>query len=266
MLLVLFSIAILLLSSLKRQTACVGTAIASIVGLSGSILSSGSQEFFFKAAVPDLVISIGIDPLSSFFLIIIFSISFLTAIYGFGYIKEQKKLLNTLPFFPLLVASMAAVTISRDGFSFIIFWEIMSLTSYFLVVSEHENREVQNAGWIYLIATHLATAFLMAFFVLLAKESGFLLFKDFAVGASTITPSLAGLLFIFAIIGFGTKAGLFPVHLWLPHAHPAAPSYISALMSGVMIKTGIYGIMRALMFLGRPFAWWGIVLILIGVL
>ncbi|MBI2975074.1 MAG: hypothetical protein HYY43_05745, partial [Deltaproteobacteria bacterium] len=135
-----------------------------------------------------------------------------------------------------------------------------------LVVSEHENREVQNAGWIYLIATHLATAFLMAFFVLLAKQSGSLLFKDFAAGANTISSGLAGLLFIFAIIGFGTKAGLFPVHLWLPHAHPAAPSYISALMSGVMIKTGIYGIMRALMFLGRPFAWWGIVLVLIGVL
>jgi formate hydrogenlyase subunit 3/multisubunit Na+/H+ antiporter MnhD subunit len=274
MLLVLFSIAILLLSSLfsllfageKRLTACVGTAIASVIGVSGSILASGSQDLFFKTAIPDLIISVGIDPLSRFFLIVIFGLSFFTAIYGFGYIKEQKKFLNTLPFFPLLVASMVAVTISRDGLSFIVFWEIMSLSSYFLVVSEHENRDVQNAGWIYLIATHLATAFLMAFFVLLAKESGSLLFKDFAFGAQSIAPSLAGILFVFALIGFGTKAGLFPVHLWLPHAHPAAPSYISALMSGVMIKTGIYGIMRALMFLGRPFAWWGIVLILIGVL
>lgn len=270
MLPVTFSIAILLLSSLfsalfhdeKRRTitACAGVFVGSVVGLA----VYPHADIFFKTAIPNLTLSAGIDDLTRFFLIVIFGLSSITAVYGYAYIKEQKRYLGTVPFFPLLVASMAAVTVSRDGLSFLVSWEIMSLSSYFLVISEHENKDVQNAGWIYLIATHLATAFLMAFFILLARENGSLLFKDFISGGKS-TPFFSGMLFIFALIGFGTKAGIFPLHLWLPHAHPKAPSYISALMSGVMIKTGIYGCMRAVTFLGRTDAWWGILLIVVGI-
>lgn len=273
---VLLSILFLILSSLasalikgglkKAAAACFGVSLSSIAGLLSFILFPQylQDNITFSTNLSLVTFSVGIDPLTKFFLLVIFGISFVVGIYGFGYIKEQKKLVDAVPFFPLLVAAMAGVVIARDGFSFIIIWEIMSLSSFFLVTSEHEKSDVQRAGWIYLIATHLATAFLMAFFVILANVNNSFLFSDFAVSPIN-DPLLAGLLFIFALVGFGTKAGIFPLHIWLPHAHPAAPSYISAIMSGVMIKTGIYGILRTITFLGTPPVWWGELLIVLGV-
>jgi len=135
--------------------------------------------------------------------------------------------------------------------------------SFFLVTFEHERRSVREAGWIYFVATHLGTAFLLAFFLLLGRETGSM---DFDVWAAQgiHTQGLANTLFLLAVIGFGTKAGFMPLHVWLPEAHPAAPSHVSALMSGVMIKTGIYGLMRVFMFLGTPPLWWGWGLVAIG--
>lgn len=259
-------VATLIKDQVKRAlVACFGTSAGSLVGLCSLLpIENLPDSFTFLTNIPLVSFSFGLDALSQFFIVVIFSVSFLVGIYGYGYIKDQKKYAGTSPFFPLLVASMAAVVVSKDGFSFIICWEIMSLVSFFLVTSEHENKEVQAAGWIYLIATHLATAFLMAFFVILAKNSGSFLFSDY-VAPHSYTPFLAGLLFVFAVVGFGTKAGIFPFHIWLPRAHPAAPSYISAIMSGVMIKTGIYGILRALTFLGAPPLWWGSLLVVVGV-
>ncbi len=276
MVFVLFSIVILAISSLvstlfddeskKAVIACIGTSLGSLVGLFSILpVKYLSDGITIPTNISLISFSFGLDALSQFFLIVIFLISLLVGLYGLGYIKEQRKFIRTSPFFPLLTASMSAVVISRDGFSFLICWEIMSLVSFFLVTSEHENKDVQKAGWIYLIATHLATSFLMVFFVIMAKTSGSLLFSDF-VSNHSYSPFLAGLLFIFALVGFGTKAGIFPLHIWLPHAHPAAPSYISAIMSGVMIKTGIYGILRTLTFLGSPPLWWGTLLVIIGVL
>ena len=268
-----FFMAAVLVSLLKNQAAkrwvgCGGVLVGSVLGLIPSIqvLANGmplAQNL--GAPIPSLNISLGVDPLSAFFLIAIFVLSGVIALYSLGYLKGQAALLSSLPFFPLLVAAMAAVVIARDGFFFLICWEIMSLTSFFLVTSEHEIREVRHAGWIYLIATHLATALLMAFFVLLFKQVGSFSFYDFA-NFGALSPRLAGILFVLAVVGFGTKAGIFPFHVWLPHAHPAAPSYISALMSAVMIKTGIYGILRALTFLGAPPLWWGEVLLGLGIL
>ena len=246
---------------------CFGVVIGSLLGLipAAEVLAGRvSLEGMWFSNIPGLVLALGVDPLSAFFLVILFVLSTLVAVYSLGYLKKQPRLAAYYPFFPILVGSMAAVVVARDGFLFLICWEVMSLSSFFLVSVEHDSKEVRLASWIYLIATHLATAFLMVFFVLLFKNAGTFLFVDYR--HLSLSPSLAGLLFVFALIGFGTKAGLFPFHIWLPHAHPAAASPISALMSGVMIKMGVYGILRTLIFLGAPQLWWGELLMLLGIL
>ncbi len=135
----------------------------------------------------------------------------------------------------------------------------MSLASFFLVMHDDEKESVRRAGWVYLVAMHLGTTFLLALFLLLGKNAGSLDFDQFSTVAA---PS--GVFFILAVIGFGTKAGFVPMHVWLPEAHPAAPSHVSAVMSGVMIKTGIYGLLRVLTLLGEPPEWWGWTLVGIG--
>jgi len=270
------SLCLLILSALlsflsrkgTRHWGCGGVFAGSAIGLVFSVqalVQNLTLTKSFGILLPSLSLTFGIDALSAFFLVAIFGLSLLTSLYAWGYLENQDLLLPSLPFFPLLVASMAAVVTAQDGFLFLICWEMMSLTSFFLVVTEHKLREVRHAGWIYLVATHLATTFLIVFFVLLYKKTGSFLFDDWALLIS-IPPFLSGLLFFLALVGFGTKAGIFPFHVWLPHAHPAAPSYISALMSGVMIKTGIYGLLRALTFLGLPPLWWGGCLVGIGIL
>ncbi len=134
----------------------------------------------------------------------------------------------------------------------------MSLASFFLVMFDHEKDEVMRAGWTYLAATHLGTAFLLVMFLVLGAGGSL----DFSALTASGLP--AALVFAAALIGFGTKAGFVPLHVWLPEAHPAAPSHVSALMSGVMIKTGIYGLLRVMTFLGAPAAWWGWSLVVIG--
>ncbi len=140
----------------------------------------------------------------------------------------------------------------------------MSLASYFLVTFDDEHESVRQAGWIYLVATHIGTAFLLAFFIVLYKYSGSLDFDSSSM-LKTAAPATASVLFLLALVGFGTKAGIMPLHVWLPEAHPAAPSHVSAVMSGVMIKMGIYGIIRTLFILPQGALWWGYLLIGIGV-
>ncbi|MEN6452190.1 MAG: proton-conducting transporter membrane subunit [Thermoguttaceae bacterium] len=163
-------------------------------------------------------------------------------------------------FFNLLTASMFMVVAARNGVLFLISWELMSLASFFLVTQEDEKESVRRAGWIYLVAMHLGTAFLLALFVLLGKNAGSLDFDRLSTAAA---PS--GVLFLLALVGFGVKAGFIPMHVWLPEAHPAAPSHVSAVMSGVMIKTGIYGLLRVLTLIGPPDWWWGWTLVAVGV-
>ncbi len=207
--------------------------------------------------------SVGLDGLSAFFLVPILGLGALAAIYGAGYLKpyrEHKSLGTSWFLFNVLVASMVMVVAARSVLLFLAAWELMSLSSFFLVAFENEKKDVREASWVYLIATHLGTAFLLAMFLLLGQSSNGLDFSRLG----GLSEELAGLCFVFAIVGFGTKAGIMPFHVWLPEAHPAAPSHVSALMSGIMIKTGIYGILRVLTFLGPPPAWWGWALIGIG--
>jgi formate hydrogenlyase subunit 3/multisubunit Na+/H+ antiporter MnhD subunit len=207
--------------------------------------------------------SIAMDGLSAFFLLPILALGALCAIYGSGYMRsygEHRSLGASWFLYNVLVSSMILVVLARNSLLFLVAWELMSVSSFFLVAFENEKGEVRKAAWTYLIATHIGTAFLLAMFLLLGREANSLDFSQFG----SLSPHLAGMCFIFAVIGFGTKAGIIPFHVWLPEAHPAAPTHVSALMSGVMIKTGIYGILRMITFLGPVPSWWGWALIGIG--
>ena len=211
---------------------------------------------------------VGLDELSAFFLLPVLLLSALAAVYGgnylFGY-RHQKRLGSPWFFFNVFVAGMELVVIARTAFLFLFAWEVMSLAAYCLVTFEHEKAEVRRAGWIYLIATHLGVAFLLFAFMLLARQAGSLEFAAFR-WMPALSAGGASVLFVLAAIGFGAKAGFVPFHVWLPEAHPAAPSHVSALMSGVMIKMGFYGMFRVLTFLGRPAAWWGPTIAAFGLL
>jgi formate hydrogenlyase subunit 3/multisubunit Na+/H+ antiporter MnhD subunit len=210
---------------------------------------------------------VGIDPLSSFFLVIVFGIGMLSAIYGAGYLsayRGKRATGHTWFFFNLLLAGMALVVMARHAVLFLVAWEVMSLASFALVTFDDQDHATRRAGWTYLVATHIGTAFLLALFPMMARVSGSLSFDAFA--AANPPRDAAGVLLLLAVVGFGTKAGLMPLHVWLPEAHPAAPSHVSALMSGVMIKMGLYGLLRTLSFLGDPVPWWGWLFIGLGML
>lgn len=261
--------ALLTQQSFRWSTICAvsGTVVAAIVGIIPAtrvLLGAPAEAISVAWSVPYGSFSIAVDALSAFFLLPIFALSAVAAVYGTEYMRAYQTSRSVGPpwfFFNLLVASMVIVVIARNGILFLVAWEVMALASFFLVTFEDEKDSVRDAGWIYLVATHLGTAFLLALFILMGGGADSLDFDLFSVA-----PSRAGLLFVLALVGFGTKAGLMPVHVWLPEAHPAAPSHVSAVMSGVMIKTGIYGLVRTLTFLGAPPVWWGWLLCGVGLL
>ena len=273
---ILIAVAVLVISGLVAMLTSRRPRLSSVVGVGGAgtgciigffqslyVLIVGSPvDWTYAWSVPFGSLSIEMDSLSALFLLPILGLSALAAMYGQEYLaawRGRKSLGASWMFFNALVASMILVVIARNAVLFLVAWELMSLASFFLVTFEHEKEDVQRAGWTYLVATHIGTAFLLALFALLGRQSGSLDFSTFGS-----TPAAAGVLFLLAVFGFGTKAGFMPLHIWLPEAHPAAPSHVSALMSGVMIKTGIYGLVRMLTFLGPPAPWWGIVLIGMG--
>jgi formate hydrogenlyase subunit 3/multisubunit Na+/H+ antiporter MnhD subunit len=255
-----------LATALGAGGAVAGCALGLVPAL-GAVLGGAAETIRIPWAMPGATLHFELDALSGFFLIPTLLLSGLSAIYGGGYLqafRQRKHLGAAWLCFNLLVVSMAAVMVARDGLLFLVAWETMALSSFFLVTFENEKAEVREAGWTYMVATHLGTAFLLVMFVLLAVRSGSFDFDDFGAAAAGLTPALAGLLFVLALVGFGTKAGFMPLHVWLPEAHPAAPSHVSAVMSGVMIKTGIYGLVRLLTLLGPPPAWWGWTLVAVG--
>ncbi len=244
----------------------VAGCITGLVPAFSIVLGGGSESLRLPWNIPFGTFFIEIDSLSAFFLVPTFILSAVAAIYGGGYLKSyagRKSLGASWFFFNVLIASMAIVLTSRNGMLFLMAWEVMTLASFFLVTFENEKRSVREAGWIYLISTHMGTAFLLVLFILMGHSSGSMDFDSFSAKGALVHAS-ASVLFLLSIIGFGTKAGFMPFHVWLPEAHPAAPSHVSAVMSGAMIKTGIYGILRILTFLGMPPSWWGWLLIGVG--
>lgn len=195
------------------------------------------------------------DDLSRFFVIVISFVTAIVSIYAIGYMKpylnKGKKVASHCLFFPILTAAMLSVVCVRNIFAFLVIWEIMSLASFFLVIFEDDKKEVLSAGIKYLIYMHISVLFIIAAFAIMAINAGGYDFFD--IHRMFIeNPHLKDVVFLLAFVGFGTKAGFVPMHNWLPDAHPAAPSHVSAVMSAVMIKTGIYGILRILQLIDRP--------------
>ena len=190
----------------------------------------------------------------------IYALGYVTEFYGRASIAVLGSLFNGF------LLSMTLVVIADNGFFFLIVWELMSLLSYFLVVTEQGKAEVRYAGLFYLIMTHVGTAFIILAFLIFFQGGGSFSFEAFRHPEQPLSEWMRTLVFLMALIGFGTKAGIVPLHVWLPYAHPAAPSHISALMSGVMIKTAIYALVRVYFdFLGGQFPWWwGFVVLVIG--
>ena len=226
-------IAVLLLS---------GGSLLGLVDSTGKLLNSAEFSAAFKYL--DLFsLSFYVDGLSAFFLTAIFAVSLMAAIYSFNYMESDEdgiKIGVNYFFFSILITSMALVVTAANILTFMISWEIMSLSSFFLVIYGHESAENRKAGYLYFVFTHVGAMFILAAFGLIYGHTGSF---DFALMAD-VPETIKILIFVLCFIGFGSKAGVFPFHVWLPHAHPAAPSHISAVMSGVMIKTGIYGILR----------------------
>ncbi len=191
--------------------------------------------------------SVAIDAVSAVFLFPILLIPALGSVYGLNYWRQSDHPANGRGlglFYGMLAGAMIFVVLARDSVLLLIAWEIMAVSAFFLAATDHEDAEVRRAGWIYLVATHTGTICLMALFVLLRRINGTFDLTTLPAG----TPSaLVTTLFVLTLIGFGFKAGIMPLHVWLPGAHANAPSHVSAVMSGVMLKMGVYGIVRLLM-------------------
>lgn len=205
------------------------------------------------------------DPLTLFFLVVIALVCVPSAIYSFGYLRGEYSRARTIlsaVILSLFVLSMCMVVTAGNLFSFLVFWELMSLSSYFLVVFDYQHEKSVRAGTIYLIMTHIGTAALMAAFFILYAQCGSFDFSMVKQAAALMPVQMRNAVFLLLLFGFATKAGVVPLHIWLPYAHPQAPSHISSIMSGVMIKTAIYGIIRFLvMLLGGGPGWWGVVIL-----
>lgn len=240
-----------------------GLALVSVV----AVLAGRSVEpVAWNWHVPYGSLSLGLDPLSAWFALVIALVPLAAALYGAEYLwayRGQKWLGPPWFFYNLLVASMLVVVLAQNGVLFLVAWELMALAGFFLVSLDDSRVEVRRAGRVFLIASHLGTAFLLAFFVLLARHAGSFDFARLAA-AGPLPASTADWLLALALVGFGTKAGFVPLHVWLPEAHPAAPSHVSAVMSGAMIKTGIYGLLRSIGWLSEASPWWAWVLIGVG--
>jgi hydrogenase-4 component B len=206
-----------------------------------------------------------VDAVSAVFLLPIFGVSLLGAIYGQGYWKQVEHPDNGRKlrlFYGLFTGGMALVVVARNAVLFLVAWEVMALAAFFLVATEDEEQPVREAGWLYLAATHVGTLALFAAFALLWSATGSFTLE--APPPGVLAPGLATAVFLLALVGFGVKAGIMPLHVWLPSSHAAAPSHVSALMSGVIIKMGIYGLVRICSLLPDPPVWWGGLLLALG--
>lgn len=232
------------------------------------LVSPMNYTYSLETGLPFTLLSFTIDSLSAFFIVLIGLISLAVSIYSIGYVKEYKgkKSISYLAgMYSLFFLLMIGVVSADNVFTFLFMWESMSLVSYFLVIYQHEKQEVRNAGFIYIVMTHIGAIFIFVAFFILAYMADGISFTQLKENGIMLSDGIKSIVFILAVIGFGSKSGIVPFHIWLPKAHPAAPGPISAIMSAVMIKTGIYGLLRILFdFTGQPLAWWGVLLLVIG--
>ncbi|MGE5192494.1 MAG: proton-conducting transporter membrane subunit, partial [Deltaproteobacteria bacterium] len=265
---------------LCSRVGAAGVVVAASLGAGPvvGVLASGRPLTFdpIPWAVPNGAFVVGLDLLSAWFLLLVLVVPTLAAAFGVEFLKAyapRKSLGGVWFFYNVVIAGMILVIIARDGLLFLMAWEVMALASYFLIVFEHERQEVREAGWTYLVASHLGTAFLLALFILLGQNSGSLAIIEPGITArlAAAPAGTLSLMFVLALIGFGTKAGFMPFHVWLPEAYPAAVGHTPAMLSGVMSKMGVYGLLRILSLFTslpefQPPTWWGVLLLVIGMI
>jgi formate hydrogenlyase subunit 3/multisubunit Na+/H+ antiporter MnhD subunit len=241
---------------------------ATVVGLimGGHALIAGAlspASVTLPLGLPWIGAHFRIDRLSAFFLVVVNLGGALASLYGLGYGRREHAPGRVLPFFPAFLAGMNLVVIADDAFSFLLSWEFMSLGSWALVMAHHRDPGNERAAYIYLLMASFGTLALLLAFGLLAGPLGAYGFAE--MRASHPSALIAGLVLALTLIGAGSKAGLVPLHVWLPLAHPAAPSHVSALMSGIMTKVAVYGFVRIVFdLLGSPASWWGMVVLVVA--
>ena len=261
-----------------RAANCLGSCCAALGCLTGlCAVAAGPWDTTMVLELPwGLPIGtlvLGLDPLSRIFLLPVFGLGMVCALSGGLSLRHTSPREHNLGahwfFYLLLLLGMAVVMSARDAVLFLLAWEIMSLAPFFLIDFNDGDSKVRDASWVYLVAAHLGAVALIAFFGLLWQSAGTTSLAALQGGAAlrVAGPGVLAALFILAVLGFGAKAGLAPLHVWLPEAHPAAPGHVSALLSGAMINAGLYGLIRSLNVLSAPGAapeWWGWSLLLLG--
>ncbi len=235
--------------------------VAALVHLLG--YADGEAAAVLPLGLPWLGSHFRIDGLAAFFLAVVNLGGLTASVYAIGYGRHERAAHRVLPFYACFLAAMNLVVVAADAFTFLLSWEFMSLSSWALVMAHHREPGNAEAGYVYIVMASAGTlALLLAFGLLAGPNGGY----DFAtIREAHLSPALANVVLLLAILGAGSKAGVVPLHVWLPLAHPAAPSHVSALMSGVMTKVAIYAFVRIVFDLVGPSPWWwGTVVLALG--
>lgn len=243
-----------------------GALVGLLVGFTGlAFLGEPPQTAVLVIGLPDLPFHLRLDNLTAVFALLLGFASVGISIYAAGYFRQGE---GTAPGllcleYHVFLASMLMVLLADDAYAFMVAWESMALASFFLVTTDHRHGEIRRAGYLYLLLAHLGAIGILLSFGVMTGGAGDYSFAG--MRAQELSPFWASVAWLLALVGFGAKAGLVPLHVWLPEAHPAAPSPVSAMMSGVMLKTAIYGLLRVSFDLvGQPLWWWGVVALGIG--
>jgi hydrogenase-4 component B len=247
-------------------------AVGCVMSLAaGATTAAPLQLQLLPTLIPYVQFTVRLDPLSAFFGLLVSLLAFALSLYSIGYARGffGRKNVGVLgAFFNLMLLATTLVVMADNAFFFLMVWEIMALSAYCLVSFEHEKPETRSAGVLYFVMSHIGTGCIMLGFLLLFQASGgygFAGFHALTENADWMASGSRNAAFLLFLIGFGIKAGIVPLHIWLPAAHPVAPSNVSAFLSGVIIKTGIYGMARVFFyFLGTPPMWWGVTVLAIG--
>jgi formate hydrogenlyase subunit 3/multisubunit Na+/H+ antiporter MnhD subunit len=253
----------------------VAVAAASLMGAGAgfyAVLGATREGRVVPLGLPDLPFRLGLDPLSGFFLAVTGMAAFFVSVYSAGYLRgiaAKRPVTRLAAFYCLFIAGMFLVLLADDAFLFMTSWEVMAASSFFLVAFEDESTEARKAAFIYFLVAHVGAVLILLSFGLAAGfATGFEDFSGYAFSAmrgSGMPQAWRTAAFLLAFVGFAAKAGVVPLHVWLPEAHPAAPTNVSALMSGVMLKTAVYGIIRmGIDILGPPVWWWGAIVLTAG--
>ncbi len=242
-------------------------ACIALLGAGVALLATGSTVAASAGEVLGFsLVHVRYDTLGALFLVALGAAGAASCVYGIGYRSHGDATNRATVALAVFLASLALVFGADEVFAFLFAWELMALSSAALVVGSRPGPRVARAGYLYLALTHLATAALVVGFAVLASAAGSTSFEAFGAASAALPPPLRDLVFVLLLVGFGTKAGAIPLHVWLPRAHPVAPSHVSALMSGVMIKAGIYGLVRfGLEIFGAGPEWWGLLVLGVGV-